>query len=71
MPQLDHRPNQRGVLRALVDRREEGPVDLDLGDRELLEAGQRGLAAAEVIDRQTDAELRQRLQARRGAAIIR
>src|SRR5262249_38728609 len=33
----------------------EAAVELELGERQLLEAGERGIAAAEVVDRQADA----------------
>src|SRR3712207_983988 len=37
----------------------EAPVDLELVDRETLQVGQRGIAGAEIVDGQADAEIPQ------------
>ena len=46
-------------LSLLQHRRDEGPVDLQLVDRHLAQVGQRGVAGAEVVDRQARAEVAQ------------
>ena len=55
--ELDEDADQRVGFGGAVDRVGERAVDLDRVDRELLERGERGVAGAEVVDRDVDAEL--------------
>jgi hypothetical protein len=54
--ELDDRPGQGGVLAVAGDRVDEGLVDLEDVDREAAQVAERGVAGAEVVDRQPDAE---------------
>ena len=52
----------RGVVGVGLDVAHEGAVELERLDRQQLQVGERGIAGAEVVDRQIDAERAQRLQ---------
>ena len=55
---LDDRGDDGCVLRALAEAVHEGAVDLDDVDRhQVLEVRERGVAGAEIVDRELDAEL--------------
>jgi hypothetical protein len=54
--QVDDRGHDRRVLLVGEQAGHERPVDLELVDREPLEVRQRGVAGAEVVDRQADPE---------------
>ena len=50
--EVDDRRGERGDLAALVEAVDEGLVDLQDVDRELADVVQRGVAGAEVVDRE-------------------
>ena len=54
---VDHRPGHREVGRVVADAGDERAVDLDGLRGQLLEPGQRGVAGAEVVDREPHAPL--------------
>ena len=57
--ELDERPHDDGVLVVHGHRHDERLVDLQLGDRKAAQVGERGVAGAEVVDREPHAELLQ------------
>ena len=58
--EVDRRADDHGVAVVVGHRGDEGAVDLDLVERQLLEVGERRLAGAEVVEREPDAERAQR-----------
>ena len=54
--QVDGGPDDRGGTRVVGHRLHERAVELQLVDRQLAQVGQRGVAGAEVVDRDADAE---------------
>ncbi len=57
MPDLDDRAGQHGQRAVGAEASHERRVDLDDVDRQLAQVGERGVASAEVVDGQPDAEL--------------
>ena len=53
---LDDRMDDPGAPPGLVERSHERSVDLDVGDREALEVGQRRVSGPEVVDRNLNAQ---------------
>ena len=62
MGKRDEVRRDRGVLRLLLHAVDEGAVDLDHVHREVAQLAERGEAGAEVVDRDADAVLVQRVQ---------
>ena len=62
MPDVDDRTHDHLVLGACEHAGDEGLIDLDLVDRELLQLRQRGKAGAEVVDRDLHPEGAERRQ---------
>ena len=60
--QVDSRAHDRNAAALLAEAPHEGPIDLQLPDRQPLQVGQRRVARAEVIDRQDHAHLFQRVE---------
>ena len=57
LAELHERADQRLAFGALRQARDERAVDLQRVDRKLLQMGERGVAGAEVVDRDADPEL--------------
>src|SRR3546814_15767654 len=65
--QRNHRPHARHILAVrAVDAPDEGPIDLDLAARRLAQLAQRGLAGAEIVEREPNAHLVALLQGQPG-----
>ncbi|MCY1183947.1 hypothetical protein D9M73_246030 [compost metagenome] len=61
--QTDHRPGQRQIVMVMEDVAHEGLVDLDGAGRQALEVAQRRVAGAEIVQRETHAQLLAGVQA--------
>ena len=59
--EVDDRLAERRVHLVGAAVGDEGAVELELGERQLLEPGERRIAAAEIVDRELDVELRELL----------
>ncbi len=62
---VDHGPHDAGRSAGFGDVGDEAAIDLDLVERETLQIAQRGIAGAEIVQRDTDtdgAKLMQNLQ---------
>ena len=64
------RLHQRLAAGIAAERRDEAPVDLELVEIEALQIGQAGIAGAEIVERQPDAERLQRIEPRLGLVRI-
>ena len=71
MPELDHRRDDRAVVRAREHPRHEAAVDLQLGERKAAELRERRVAASEVVERDAHAVIAQPLQRARRADRVR
>jgi hypothetical protein len=67
MAEPDHRADDRRRLRIASQIHHECAVDLDLVERKRLQIGQRGIAAAEIVHGDADAERLQPPQQRQAA----
>src|SRR3546814_7721502 len=65
--QRNHRPHDRHILPVrAVDAPDEGPIDLDLAERRLAQIAQRGIAGAELVEREPNAHSVELLQGQPG-----
>jgi len=62
MAEPDDGPQHAAGRGRLVECSREAPVDLELGEGELAEIGEAGIAGAEVIERHADPHVTQQLQ---------
>ncbi len=60
------RLHQRVAAGIAAERRDKAPIDLELVEVEALQIGQTGIAGAEIVERQADAERLQRIEPRLG-----
>ena len=61
LAEVDDRPQQRGLVARLPDALDERLVDLQAVQRHPAQVAQRGVAGPEVVDRQLDPEVLQRI----------
>ncbi len=59
--EADHRRDDRRGVAVAHHRLDEGAVDLDLGDREFAQVGERRVARAEVVEGEVHAEIAERV----------